>query len=63
MGPSFAVGIDRPRDRTALNHDPQFKALRAQVMDYLLVSARDKRRTPPERPPPGRPLVVLEVAR
>ncbi len=48
MGPSFAVDIERPRDRKALNHDPRFKALRAQVVDYLVASARAKRRKPAE---------------
>ncbi len=63
MGPSFAVGIERPRDRTGLNHDPRFKALRAKVMDYLLASARDRRGRPSGRPTGRRPLEVLEVAR
>jgi hypothetical protein len=36
LGPSIAVDIARPRDRKALNHDPRFKQIRAQVIDYLL---------------------------
>ncbi len=42
MGPgatlatSFAVTLDRPRDRTALNHDAGFKHLKAEITNYLL---------------------------
>ncbi|WP_421996144.1 ABC transporter ATP-binding protein [Reyranella sp.] len=36
LGPSFAVGIPRPRQRTALNDDPAFKRLRAEVTKYLM---------------------------
>ncbi len=36
LGPSVAVDIARPRDRRALNHDPAFKHVRKQVLDYLL---------------------------
>jgi nitrate/nitrite transport system ATP-binding protein len=37
LGESIAVTLDRPRDRKALNHDPEFKRLRAQVTAQLLV--------------------------
>lgn len=36
LGPSIPVAIPRPRDRKAINHDPHFKQIRHQVMDYLL---------------------------
>jgi nitrate/nitrite transport system ATP-binding protein len=36
LGPSFQVTLDRPRDRKALNHDPEFKRLRALVTNELL---------------------------
>jgi nitrate/nitrite transport system ATP-binding protein len=36
FGPAVTVDIERPRDRKALNHDPRFKKLRAEVIDYLL---------------------------
>ena len=36
LGESFAVSIPRPRDRTAMNHDETFKALRARVTTYLM---------------------------
>lgn len=36
LGPSFPVVLDPTRDRRALNHDPRFKALRAEVVAWLL---------------------------
>ena len=36
LGPSFGVSLDRPRDRKALNHDPEFKRLRALITNELL---------------------------
>src|ERR671935_2428318 len=36
LGPSIPVAIPRPRGRKAINHDPHFKQVRHQVMDYLL---------------------------
>jgi nitrate/nitrite transport system ATP-binding protein len=36
LGPDFHVDLPRPRDRTALNHDPEFKKLRSQVTSYLI---------------------------
>ena len=52
LGPSFAVDVARPRDRKALNHDEAWKRVRAQVIDYLLGSAKAarKRASKPEAP-------------
>ena len=36
FGPEFAVDLPRPRDRTAINHDPRFKALRGEITQYLM---------------------------
>lgn len=36
LGPAFPVDITRPRDRTALNHDEEFKRLRAEITRYLM---------------------------
>ncbi len=36
LGESVPVTLDRPRDRKALNHDPEFKRLRALVTAQLL---------------------------
>jgi nitrate/nitrite transport system ATP-binding protein len=47
MGPratlatSFPVDLQRPRDRTALNHDAGFKHLKADVTGYLMKLNRD----------------------
>jgi nitrate/nitrite transport system ATP-binding protein len=35
FGPSFEVGIARPRERRTLNHDPEFKRIRNEVIRYL----------------------------
>ncbi len=60
LGPSMVVDIARPRERKALNHDARFRALRAEITEYLL-STRRKRRIVSEPPPPlpaGAPLEV-----
>jgi nitrate/nitrite transport system ATP-binding protein len=62
MGPSFAVDIERPRDRKALNHDPRFKGLRGEIVEYLLVSARSKRRMSAEPPKAALLVDALEPA-
>src|SRR5438309_2830414 len=36
LGPSIAVPIPRPRDRKAINHDPHFRQIRPEVVEYLL---------------------------
>ena len=36
LGPDFPVRLERPRDRTAMNHDPEFKKIRNEVMSYLI---------------------------
>ncbi len=36
LGPSISITLPRPRDRKALNHDPEFKRLRAKVTTQLL---------------------------
>ncbi len=51
LGPSMVVDIERPRERKALNHDARFRALRAEVTEYLL-STRRKRRVAQSEPPP-----------
>lgn len=43
LGESVAVDIARPRDRKELNHDPTFKAIRGEIIEYLLGSAKRKR--------------------
>jgi len=36
LGPEFKVNIERPRDKTALNDNPEFIHVRNQVIEYLL---------------------------
>jgi len=43
LGPAVAVDIERPRDRKALNHHPEFKHVRSRVIEYLLGSAARRR--------------------
>jgi nitrate/nitrite transport system ATP-binding protein len=38
LGPSFKVEIPRPRDRKAINHDPHFKELRCEIVEFMLNS-------------------------
>ena len=40
LGPSFSIDVARPRNRQALNHDPQFISLRNEVVAFLLHSSR-----------------------
>jgi nitrate/nitrite transport system ATP-binding protein len=46
LGREFRVKIDRPRDRTALNHDPAYRQLRAEITQYLIDAGLQ--RTQPE---------------
>lgn len=52
LGPEFKVNIPRPRDRTAMNHDEEFKYLRREITQYLMrvgmekAAADDKRELP-----------------
>ncbi len=36
LGPEFPVSLPRPRDRTAINHDENFKRIRKEVTKYLM---------------------------
>ena len=38
LGPSFTIDIDRPRDRKAINHDPRYKEIRRDIINWLLAS-------------------------
>ena len=48
LGPSIAINIPRRRDRQAINHDPRFREIRREVIDYLLGAGGKKngRNTP-----------------
>jgi len=36
LGPEFEVRMPRPRDRTEMNHSPEFKRIRKEVTSYLM---------------------------
>ncbi len=36
FGPEFVVDLPRPRDRTEMNHSPEFKRIRKAVTEYLM---------------------------
>ena len=42
LGPSLQVEIPRPRDRKAINHDPHFKELRREVIEFMLDSKHER---------------------
>ena len=42
LGPSFTVNIPHPRDRRAINHDPHFKKLRRDIVEFMLNSKTDR---------------------
>lgn len=53
LGPEFVVNIERPRDRTAMNHNDTFKNLRKDITRYLMqvgleASTTDETRLLPE---------------
>ena len=43
LGPSFTIDIPRPRDRKAINHDPRFKEIRRDIIDWLLASKGERK--------------------
>jgi nitrate/nitrite transport system ATP-binding protein len=43
LGPSFPVRLGRPRDRTVLNRNPEFRALRNSVLEYMHEARRASR--------------------
>ena len=36
LGPEFKINIKRPRDKTALNDNPEFKKIRNEIIAYLM---------------------------
>ncbi len=43
LGGSITVDLPRPRDRKAINHEPRYKEIRCEVIDYLLGNGGPKR--------------------
>lgn len=52
LGPAVVVDIERPRDRKALNHHPEFKHVRSRVIEYLLGSSAQRRAARSQGAPP-----------
>ncbi|WP_300058687.1 ABC transporter ATP-binding protein [uncultured Roseobacter sp.] len=66
LGQEFKVSIPRPRERTAMNNDATFKALRAEVTGYLMdvgIEARVEgtRELPDVTPIHGVPTAVADA--
>lgn len=36
LGPEFKINIERPRDKTSLNDNPEFKKTRNEIIEYLM---------------------------
>ncbi|GAA4278436.1 ABC transporter ATP-binding protein [Aquimarina mytili] len=36
LGPEYNINLERPRDKTALNHNEEYKKLRNSIMEYLI---------------------------
>lgn len=54
LGPVFTVNLNRPRDKTKLNHDKNFKELRNTITNYLVTvrqQARDNESVMTDTPP------------
>jgi len=50
FGPDFHINIERPRNRTALNHNETFKKCRAEITQYLMAIGMEKTRdSPPDK--------------
>jgi nitrate/nitrite transport system ATP-binding protein len=62
LGPAIEVGLPRPRDRKAVNHDPRFKAVRGRVIDYLLGPGRRPPCAAAAEPLPAAGAVALSVS-
>jgi len=45
LGPSITVDLPRPRDRKAINHEPRFKEIRREIIEFLLNSKGDQHAT------------------
>jgi nitrate/nitrite transport system ATP-binding protein len=45
LGPSFQIEIPRPRDRKAINHDPHFKCIRRDLIEFMLSSKQHRHTT------------------
>jgi nitrate/nitrite transport system ATP-binding protein len=42
LGPEFRVPLERPRERTAMNHSPAYRGLRKRITEYLMTVGKDR---------------------
>ncbi|MEM9446688.1 MAG: ABC transporter ATP-binding protein [Verrucomicrobiota bacterium] len=42
FGPELQVDIPRPRDRKSMNHDPRYKEMRNEIINYLLAQKEEE---------------------
>ena len=45
LGPAFKVPLERPRDRTEMNHSPVYRGLRKQITEYLMAVGSERNAT------------------
>lgn len=45
LGPEFKINIDRPRDKTDLNDNPEFKKTRNAIIEYLMDIGNERKST------------------
>lgn len=45
LGPEFKINIDRPRDKTELNDNPEFKKTRNAIIEYLMDIGDERKST------------------
>jgi len=43
LGPEFKINIDRPRDKTALNDNADFKKTRNAIIEYLMKIGEERK--------------------
>ncbi|MBV1931431.1 MAG: nitrate ABC transporter ATP-binding protein [Porticoccaceae bacterium] len=61
FGPEFKIDLPRPRDRSAMNHDLAFKALRAEVTQYLMdIGIQNSSNEATVKLPPVRPNTSID---
>jgi nitrate/nitrite transport system ATP-binding protein len=61
LGSAFNVEIERPRDRLAINHNPEFRRIRGALIEYLMSSKKKKATAPAATQ--GAPVSVAESGR
>jgi nitrate/nitrite transport system ATP-binding protein len=42
LGPEIKIDLPRPRDRKAINHDPRFKKIRRELIEFMLNSQNER---------------------